>query len=129
MTRSTLINEIQRYARIYAHHAEKENGGVEFVTDLWGQRLRIMDVVQKAFKPEEADTDNAASKVLMLWCGESFNTGAAFAAWKKWLKVEKRQRHWWYRWTVGSWLGRQVVDLGELLAERRYGSKGRLPSK
>merc|ERR1740121_852010 len=90
MTRSQNLYEIQRYAHTYAYHAERENGGAEFVIDLWGQRLRVMDLVQKAFKPDEADAENPASKVMQLWCGEAISLPDAFMAWKHETIVRKR---------------------------------------
>merc|ERR1740121_286012 len=90
MTRSQNLYEIQRYAHTYAYHAERENGGAEFVIDLWGQRLRVMDLVQKAFKPDEADAENPASKVMQLWCGETFSLSDAFTTWKKVTLARKR---------------------------------------
>jgi len=90
MTRSQHLYEIQRYARIYAHHAERESGGAEFVIDLWGQRLRVMDMVQKAFKPDETDAENPASKIMLMWCGETLGISEAFETWKKVVQDKKR---------------------------------------
>lgn len=106
MVRSAAFVEIQRYARMYAHHAERENEGADNVTDLWGQQLRVLDLVQKAFKLEVSQTETTASKVLQLWSGEDI-LSRALDSWKRWLKEEKRQKLWWYRWSRDWWIIRR----------------------
>lgn len=101
MSRSELLPEIQRYARMYAHHLERENGGAQNVTDNWGQKLRVLDLAQRAFKPpdeEEADKD-PASRLMMLWRDESISISDAFAAWRNFYQRQKQNRLWWHRLT------------------------------
>jgi len=106
-TRSRHLTELQRYARLYAAHAERENGFAEAISDLWGQRLRVMDLAQKAFRPDEADDENPANKIMTLWCGNSeFTQEKIFDTWHFWAKKEKSLRQpglmntlfrWWVR--------------------------------
>mmetsp|Transcript_61694 Transcript_61694/g.170649 ORF Transcript_61694/g.170649 Transcript_61694/m.170649 type:complete len:355 (+) Transcript_61694:3-1067(+) len=116
MTRSSSLVEVQRYAKLYAHHAERENGGAEHVTDIWGQRLRVMDLVQKSFRPDEADEDNPASKVMQLWRGNEIPIELVFHAWRVYSLREKRLRapgllNRLYRWYVNIAESRRVRAL------------------
>mmetsp|Transcript_107891 Transcript_107891/g.270580 ORF Transcript_107891/g.270580 Transcript_107891/m.270580 type:complete len:917 (+) Transcript_107891:146-2896(+) len=92
-TRSRFLTELQRYARLYAAHAERENGVAEAISDLWGQRLRVMDLTQKAFRDEEAAGDeNPANKLMLLWTGKEFTKEQIFEVWSAWAKREKSLR-------------------------------------
>jgi hypothetical protein len=91
-TRSRYLTELQRYARLYAAHAERENGSAESISDLWGQRLRVMDLAQKAFRPEEAMEDNPANRIMSLWAGKELSQELVFESWSTWVKSEKSLR-------------------------------------
>jgi len=98
MTGSRVLQLIQRYAGLYAHHLEKENGGAENATDLWGQRMRVVDLVQQAFQPED-DDGSPTSRAIMLRSGQTVSLHDAFLFWKHWTTRRRR----WARLWRGCW--------------------------
>lgn len=88
MTRSRCLRGIQRYARLYAHYAGRENGGAEFATDLWGQRMRVVELVQKAWGEEDP-----CSLAMLLWCDKDL-LKTAWSAWKAAMPKPRRKKWW-----------------------------------
>jgi len=91
-TRSKCIQELQTYAHFFAQSIVTDSHGVEFVTDLWGQRLRIMDLVSRAFDGEEHAAANPAWKLMLLFSGNVFTQERLFEAWRDWAEAERQLR-------------------------------------
>jgi len=87
--RCTIFSQIQEYAQMWAKAASFESAGREHLSDAWGQRLRVSDLVQKVFNIQE---DNEAQKLVRIMGGNEFNVERCFQAWVKFHKECKQER-------------------------------------
>jgi len=89
MSTGMLLPAVQRYANMYVNYMERE---MVPITDLWGQRLRVMYLARRAFKVEEAEDQNLAKGLLLMWSGTEFTSERIFQVWYAWVLKERRRR-------------------------------------
>jgi len=90
VSKTQSLPEIQRYAKFYSSRAVQDSGGAENLTDIWGNKVEVKKVVDRAF--DKKSNERTINKVVMLLDSVENRIIHVFSAWRQVALREKEER-------------------------------------